>query len=221
MKKQLLKSALLAVALGGLMFNQAYAKGTLLSFSITADNSFEIYLSTDNSTAGTLLGSGTNWVMDYQGSSIELSPGQVYYIHVVAHNSAPSSLGNPAGFLGDFSLNGTNFQFANGTQSLSTNTTEWQTSATGWSAYGSPTSFGANSNSSTVWNSYNGGPISGISGSAQWIWTADGGASVVDNYFTATIQSIPEPSTIMLLGCGGLGMIGIARAKHRKTADVE
>jgi hypothetical protein len=208
MKKRLVKSALLAIALGSLMFNQAQA--TVLLYKISMDNGFEIFLSTDNSTQGSSFGSGNDWTTTYTGSSFNLLPGQNYYLHVFGYDQ-----GGIAGFLGQFTLSGTDHVFANNTDTLLTNTTDWQASSSGWSSYSTPTSSGLNGGG--AW-----GPRPGISSSATWIWSGDANDNDISYFSTVvTATAAPEPSTILLLGIGGLGMMGMANAKRRKAADME
>lgn len=206
MKKDFFKVIL--VALGVMLFNQAQA--TVLSYNISMDNGFEVYLSTDNSTAGTLIGSGNWWPTSYNGSSLALTPGQTYYLHVYGYDQ-----GGMAGFLGQFTLSGTDHSFANGANNLLTNTSDWQASSTGWNTYSTPTSLGLNS-TAEPWLTAGGGPRPDIDGTATWIWSGDADANDYA-YFTTTIQAVPEPSSAMLLGLGGLGIMAMTYANRRKA----
>lgn len=203
MKKDFFKVIL--VALGVMLFNQAEA--TVLSYNISMDNGFEVYLSTDNSTTGIPIGSGNYWPTTYNGSSSTLTPGQTYYLHVYGYDQ-----GGIAGFLGQFTLSGTDHVFANGTNNLLTNTSDWQASSTGWNTYSAPTSWGTN-------GVYPWGTLPNIEGTATWIWAGDADAN--DNaYFTTTIQAVPEPSSSMLIGLGGLGIMAMTYANRRKADSV-
>ena len=211
MKKRLFKSALFALALGAMMFNHAQA--TVLSYNISTDNGFEVYLSTDNSIAGTPIGSGNWWPTTYNGSSLTLTPGKTYYLHVYGYDEA-----GIAAFLGQFSLSGTDHAFANGTNNLLTNTSDWQASSTGWNTYSTPTSLGLNS-TTEPWLTVGGGPRPNIDGTATWIWSGDADANN-NAYFTTTIQAVPEPSSTMLMGLGGLSIMAMTYAKRRKTDSI-
>ena len=80
--------------------------------------------------------------------------------------------GPPSAFIGDFTLSSTNFWFANMTQSLVTNATDWTVSPTGFNVSpGTPADFGANGVG--PW-----GTRPGISASAHWIWAS----GIVANY---------------------------------------
>ncbi len=133
-----------------------------LTGKVNIDNEFEVYLSTDNQTQGTLIASGTNWTQTYNFSSSILQAGQDYYLHVHARDT-----GGPAGFIGEFSLTGTDHVFATGTSELITNTTNWNVSLTGWNNYETPTDYGVRGDAPWFNNTtedYD---------NARWIWSSD------------------------------------------------
>jgi hypothetical protein len=188
--------SLFALVLGGVLAAHSAAQVTLLSGSLTVDDAFTAYISTSDTVAGTSVASGTSWPTTITFTA-GLTPGVTNYLHVMATDGSP-----PNGFLGSFSLSGTGFQFADGTQSLNTapSTFLMSTSAFGTN-YVTPTSSGFNG--VTPW-----GFFSGMSASAQWL--SFPASSTV--YFSAPIYAVPEPETAALLALGVVGLfIGFGR----------
>src|SRR5437764_6067297 len=97
------------------------AQATTLSGNMTVDNFFFAFISTSDATLGTQVASGNNWPTTVGIPATTLTPGVTNYLHIEAINQT-----GPAMFIGDFSLSDTGFTFANGTQSLSTDTTDWR-----------------------------------------------------------------------------------------------
>ena len=147
-----------------------------LSGTLHVDNSFEVYISTDDSVEGVLISSGNSWPTAYTFLTT-LSAGQEYYLHVKAADS-----GGAAGFLGDFELSGSNHTFSNGLATLNTNTTDWVVSKTGWSNYVPASSYGVNGVS--LW-----GNRPAVDSSAEWIWSSDNNADNL-NYFSIKIIAL-------------------------------
>ncbi|MES2071754.1 MAG: PEP-CTERM sorting domain-containing protein [Pseudomonadota bacterium] len=198
MLKKLTLSLLLAAASIG------SASATTLGITTNVDNIFNIYVSTSDSALGTLVGSGNNWTHTYNFSSA-LTAGTTNYIHVVATNQ-----GGPGGFLGAFTLNDAAFEFANGTQNLLTNTTDWLQNTTGFgNAYSA--AVGEGNLGTSPWSSV---PGYGSS-SPRWLWNYVSNNSSDFNtvYFTSTINSVPEPTSMALLG---LGLFGLAAMRKRQ-----
>lgn len=181
------------------------ASATTLSGNLTADDAFTAYLSTDDSVAGTLLVSGSSWP-SAQSFSTTLTSGNTYYLHIAAKDV----FGAPSAFLGSFSLSDTNFTFGNGTQTLASNSINWEVSATGFGlAYSTPyDGFGANGVG--PW-----GTMSSIASDARWIWTGPSG-TVGEAYFTTTITAVPEPETYAML-LAGLGLLGFTRSRKENA----
>jgi hypothetical protein len=213
-EKTMRKFGLLVLVLSLLFVSSAYAAD--LSGKTVADDAFNIYISTNDSTAGTQFGGSPDWHTPLTFSSVGslLSAPGTYYLHVQAYDLHQWV----AGFLGDFTLTG-NATFSNNTQSLLTNTTNWTVS----SAWGlndlTPTL-------STLWRNGSGilqpattglngcrpwGTVSGISSSAGWIWTNDGqditpvgGNPITYRYFSTPITVTPEPVSAALFLLGGI-----------------
>lgn len=201
MKINALVAALLLTAGAG---NLAHA--TTLSSSLNVDDKFSLYISTDDSQLGTLVGSAQGWEYTYTFDAV-LTNGVTNYIHVVSTN-----LGGPAGFLGSFSLSDSNFKFANGTNTLTTNASDWKVSTTGFSGAFSPAVISGGANGVSPWgNRTNNSP------SAQWIWSSNaqnGAPAGAKAYFSATVAAVPEPETFAML-LAGLGVLGTV-ARRRK-----
>lgn len=111
--------SLLVVAL--LVISCIAASATTISGTVTVDNAFYLYISTSDATLGTLVTSGNNWPAAVNFGPLSLTPGTTYYLHVEGID-----YGGPNGLLGEFTLSDNSFQFANGTQTLLTDTTNWR-----------------------------------------------------------------------------------------------
>jgi hypothetical protein len=97
-----------------------HAHATTISGAMTADNAFFAYISTNNSTSGTLVSQGNDWGTTFTFSNFALSTGQTYYLHIEAIN-----YGGPGAVIGEFNLSDASFRFANLTQTLVTDTVNW------------------------------------------------------------------------------------------------
>ncbi len=206
---------------------RAYA--TTLSGQLTADNAFYAYISTNDSVLGTLVAEGNNWPSTFSLSNAALTPGQTNYLQIEDIN-----YGGPGAFIGQFTLSDAGFVFANGSDTVLTETADWAGSYNNGNSGVSPqpwveptgatTSFA--SNGGGIW----GGPEANISGSADWIWPTDGnslpdpgsGYNGTCQYCTVDFSTpiypsaVPEPSTIAPVGASLLSL-GWFRRRH-KTA---
>lgn len=187
------------------VFASSAVTATTLTSKLNVDNYFTFYISLDDHTLGAYVGEGNNWQVTSSYSSV-LTPGVTNYLHVVVGNQ-----GGPGGFLGAFSLSDTNFAFANGTQSLGTNSTNW---VYRWGSFAGSdnTPFSQASVGYGPWGgNFNTANYTGTS--AQWLWNYNSTGSSDYNvlYFSTAIQStvipepVPEPSTLALLAVAVLG----------------
>lgn len=161
-----------------------------LSSTMTVDNQFEVYLSTDDSVQGNLITSGDNWTTTYDFTA-ELKTGQDYYLHIHARDT-----GGPAAFLGEFTISGSEHVFANSSNELVSNTTDWSVSLTGWADYVNPSDYGPNG--SSPW----GNRFANINSSARWIWSSDN-QNHNEVFFTTKIsatQTCKQENTLTTTG---------------------
>src|SRR2546421_43057 len=98
--------AFVLLCLGG-----AIASATNLTGTVSVDNQFSLYLSTDDSQLGSLVTSSTNWTSPTT-LNVSLNPGTTYFLHVVGFND-----GGPDMFISSLALSDSGFSFSNGGQS--------------------------------------------------------------------------------------------------------
>ena len=162
----------------------AKVEAATLSGDINVDNTHTTYLSTDDATAGTLLVSGADWTSTQSFSSIVLTPGVPYFIHVDAVDA-----GGAAAFLGDFTITGGGHTFAGNNGTTITTDTSWFVSTTGWSSYASATGYGTNG--VAPW----GTRPAPADPTAIWIWSAD---NQNDNHVYFSMAIIPDPADLVI-----------------------
>jgi hypothetical protein len=156
---------------------------TTLTSTLTVDDDFEIYVSTDDSVPGTLLGGGSTVSRGWENSyafTAALTPGVTNYVHVKGWDLN----GLIAGFVGEFLLSDASFKFGNGTQHLLTGSSTWQISDTGFGVgYYSPGDIARNGDAPAPWYV----TIRGISGDAMWIWSHGGLYTDTPRYFSLPV----------------------------------
>ena len=232
-----------ACGVAALLGTPLMARAETLNLTITADNAFSIYLSTDDTVKGDFIGTNVGGPAGQWSTSVTFNPallGSTYYLHVIGTNytaengyyppssGTPGTLPNPDAFLGQFSITGgSQYSFANGTTSFLTNSTagQWRgvdvLNNTSWTQ---PTanvqSYGVN-NSNPIW-----GTVSGISTSAEWIWSSPDNGQYADLSTTinfrqnANLPAVPLPGALPLFvsGLGALSFFSWRRS--RKSATV-
>lgn len=195
MKLTSIKTAIVAIALISLSVINTATAG-LITGSLNTDDQHWVYLSTDDSLQGTQISHTYGWKTTDTFSE-SLTAGTDYYLHVKVSNDY-----GPAGFVGEFNLDGSQHLFSNGLSNIVTNTTDWTVGTSGWGTYSAAVSEGQNG--TTPWTSY----ASTIDSSAHWIW--DGSVSAQETaYFTIAINAVevPVPSTLALFGLTFLGLV--------------
>jgi hypothetical protein len=230
--EKMLRKAAFSILTLGIFSLVSPSQATTLSGYAAGDDAFTAYLSTDPNTLGTVIGGSATWWNPTPVTGT-LLPGQNYYLQIVAANADGAG-----GFLGQFALGDTNFQFANGSQALLTDTANWMGNlSTGlWtSPTGTVVSQGGNSDADTTTPWYGVRPFEpGITGpdphtipnigpDAQWIWPSEamtgdfGGACTGCTVNLETeifaVRGVPEPATwvMMILGFAGVGFMAYRR----------
>lgn len=186
----------------------AGASASTLTTKLAVDNGFSAYLSTSNSATGIEFSVGHDWptvVTD----SIELGNAATYYLQIAAYDD-----GGSAGLLGEFSLAGTGYHFADGSTRVLSGSTLLSGNIDGFNGnYGTVQTVGQNG--IAPWST-----VAGIDATAQWVW---GRYYDFDNVSFFSLQiladapaNVPEPGSLGLIALGMLALTRMAK-KSRTT----
>ncbi len=207
-----MKSKTLGIfAAGALMLSAAsFAHATTLTSKTSTDNGYEIFISTNDSLAGTSFGSGENWPTTFTDVSANLTAGVTNYLHVRAYD-----VGGIAMFIGEFFLSDAGFAFGNGTQSMLTGDAGLQVSLTGFgSGYSATSDLGPDGTG--PW-----GNRPNINDTARFVWSSDA-YNHNEVFFSAAINptdvpenDVPEPGTLAIFG---MGLAGLGFMRRRRAA---
>jgi hypothetical protein len=168
----------LTMAIAGLP-QPVVATPDVLDVSIMADDSFTLYLSTDDAVIGTKITGPVGNLKTITNLDINLASGVTNYIHVIAKDTGSAI----AGFAGIFEIIGTSFKFENDSQKLDTTELNyWSVSKAGFgTAYETPTrSVDTNRN----WANFG---VGGQFLTNYAIWTNKGHDFKVYRYFSAKV----------------------------------
>jgi len=198
-----------SVALAGLLSFAGLAAAdapslATLNAKINVDNVFDAYVSDSATTLGTKFLSGANWPQTFTGS-FDIAQAGTYYIHIVATDQSP-----PAMFIGAFSLNlGTadSALFANGTNNLYSNTTDWTARLNTLAGAVAPIADFGGAGGGQVWDGQVG---ANYTKDSHYIWHGATSGEMT-TVFTASFVVVPAPGAV---GLAGLGVLALRRRRR-------
>ncbi|MDD5432002.1 MAG: PEP-CTERM sorting domain-containing protein [Candidatus Omnitrophica bacterium] len=210
-----MKFKLFLVALISLVvFTPVYASTVTLSGDVVVDRQFTVWINdTDaNFLNAQLITGGSSANPDPDSAqthfSTQLTPGHDYYLTVLG----AATITNLAGFIGDFTLSGSGFKFANGTQYLLSNATDWTVRLEQFDFH----NFGVIDELAYDGQGYGGKwniDYPNIDNNAKWIWTNGGNDLYCQRFFTTKITATPEPISSALFLLGGAALVGLRKRR--------
>jgi hypothetical protein len=206
MKKHLVLTLLFVGLLFGLA-GQAIALPVTVNY--TGDNIINSLFLVEGGTSTPLtLGvNKDNWRLA-DSLHLELAEGTSFSLIWQVTNSGAFNDGNPAGFLGEVLFASMAYNFLSGPT--------WEVSKNGIDGWLAATSYGEN-DGSNIWNNVNRGYVAGIDKYASWIWSDTNFSGGQDRslYIKTVFDTlpVPEPSTLVLLGSGLVGLTWYGRKR--------
>jgi hypothetical protein len=184
----------------------ASASATTLTTKLAVDNGFTAYLSTSDSVQGAQFSAGHDWPTVVTGV-VELGAAAKYYLQIAAYDD-----GGSAGLLGEFSLAGSGYHFADNSTTVLSGSNLLTGNLSGFNGeYSAVTTI--DPANTAQWSG-----LQGINAGADWVWARWYDFDNV-SYFSLEILAdapadVPEPAS---LGLMGLGLLALSRIRAKKS----